>query len=147
MGNHEASWGYTLRDLSNAQAGIGLALLPHLDEINGQRKKTALRLAGLIEQTRTVANIQVAEGAEPIFLRLPVLAQDAAAREKLYETLWSAGIGVGRMYERPLPAIFPQDARTFPGAESFAGRLLTLPTHYHVSENDISLIAELLRDF
>jgi dTDP-4-amino-4,6-dideoxygalactose transaminase len=147
LGNHEASWGYTLRDLSNAQAGIGLALLPHLDEINAQRKKTALRLAALIEQTQTIDNIQIAEDTEPIFLRLPVLAQDAAAREKLYQTLWSAGIGVGRMYERPLPAIFPQSDANFPGAESFAERLLTLPTHYHVSEDDISLVGRILRDF
>ncbi len=144
LGNHEASWGYSWHGLSASQAGVGLALLPGLDQVNARRVQVAWRLGELVEKTPTLENMQIAPGSEPIFLRLPLLADSAAMREALFEQLWSAGIGVGRMYERPLAQIFPQDSKRFPGAESFAARLLTLPTHYHVSDRDVDLIARSL---
>ncbi len=44
VGNHESSWGYTLRGLAPSQAGVGLALLPRLDAINAQRRRRAAAL-------------------------------------------------------------------------------------------------------
>jgi dTDP-4-amino-4,6-dideoxygalactose transaminase len=83
-------------------------------------------------------SIFVAEKAEPIFLRYPLLAASEEERESLYEALWAAGMGVGRLYEKSLPAIFkPGTQASFAGAETIARRLLTLPTHHNVTGDDI----------
>ncbi len=148
MGNQEASWGYRLCDLSSAQAAVGLALLPRLDEINARRTAVSSRVSRAVEKTSSVQNLAITPKAEPIFLRLPVLAASESERERLYGLMWAAGIGAGRLYEKTLPAIFePRTQDTYPGADAFARRLLTLPTHYHVSEDDIALMAEILRRF
>jgi perosamine synthetase len=145
LGNQEESWGYTVRGLSNAQAGIGLALLPRLDEINRRRRQVAGRLLRAIADAPGLQTLQVEPAAEPFYLRLPVLAESESRREQLHNQMWAAGIGAGRMYEKTLPAIFdPQNRDAFPGAEAFASRLLTLPTHYHVSENDLQVMGEIL---
>jgi dTDP-4-amino-4,6-dideoxygalactose transaminase len=47
-------------------------------------------------------------------------------------------MGVGRLYEKSLPAIYkPGTQASFPGAETIARRLLTLPTHHNVTGDDI----------
>jgi dTDP-4-amino-4,6-dideoxygalactose transaminase len=90
----------------------------------------------------------VDEQAEPIYLRLPLLAENEAQREQLFSRMWAAGIGAGRLYEKTLPEIFaPGTSANFPGAQAFARRLLTLPTHYHVSENDVEIMEEILSGF
>jgi perosamine synthetase len=148
MGNDAASWGYAVRGLSNAQAEVGRALLPRLDRINDRRRKIASRLATAVKETPAVQLLIVDEEAWPICLRLPVLVESEERREELFARMWSAGIGAGRLYEKTLPEIFtPQESANFPGAQSFARRLLTLPTHYHVSENEIAIMEKILSGF
>ncbi|MFN2162240.1 MAG: DegT/DnrJ/EryC1/StrS family aminotransferase [Candidatus Promineifilaceae bacterium] len=148
MGNQEASWGYSVRDLSDTQAAIGAALLPRLDEINMRRREVASQLAKAVGQSSAVQMLKPDAQAEPIYLRLPLLAESESVRERLFERMWSAGIGVGRMYEKTLPEIFTSDNQAgYPGAQAFAHRLLTLPTHYQVSENDLQIMEEILADF
>ncbi|NCF64361.1 MAG: hypothetical protein GWP61_00205 [Chloroflexi bacterium] len=138
VGNHESSWGYTVQGLTAMQAGVGLALLPRLDAINAQRRRKARKLQEALGRSPNLRSIFVAEKAEPIFLRYPLLAASEEERESLYEALWAAGMGVGRLYEKSLPAIYkPGTQASFPGAETIARRLLTLPTHHNVTGDDI----------
>jgi perosamine synthetase len=148
MGNDAASWGYTIRDLSSSQAEIGRELMQRLDEINERRRKVARRLAAVVEKAPAFQNLLIEEQAEPIYLRFPLLAESEALREQLFARMWAAGIGAGRLYEKTLPEIFtPGNRANFPGAQSFARRLLTLPTHYHVSEAEIAIMEEVLADY
>lgn len=145
LGNHEASWGYTVRGLTASQAGVGLATLPRLDALNAQRRANAEAVLRRFASD-AVRPLAVAEAAEPIYLRLPLLTRDEATREQLFARLWAAGIGVGRMYERTLPALFPQAGNgRFPGAERIARCLLTLPTHSYVTRSDVAHICAILR--
>ena len=99
IGDNESSWGYRVRGLTAAQAGIGLTLLPQLDAINQQRRENATCiLAGLTDNGR-MQKVIVETTAVPIYLRLPLLANSFNERENLFKQLWNAGIGVGRMYE------------------------------------------------
>ncbi len=141
VGNHESSWGYRQRGLTPAQAGVGLALLPQLDAINQSRRQNAESILAGVRAGENVEQVVVGKTAEPIYLRLPLLSKNFETRERLYEQLWAAGIGVGRMYERPLPAIFPGiTERRFVNAEKIAACLLTLPTHHHITSSDIAAI-------
>ena len=93
-------------------------------------------------------------------MRLPLLARDQAQREDLVVRLRRAGIGAGRLYGQTLAEILrhaPTDphapafsqstgaAADFPGATEIAQRLLTLPTHPYVQENDLEVMLSVLR--
>jgi perosamine synthetase len=146
VGDHEASWGYALRSLTQSQAAVGLALLGRLDAINYQRRQNAYRLMDRLEGMGFVHIPPPAETAEPIYLRLPVIITDEGRRDRLFRRLWRAGLGVGRMYRQPLPDLFPQlSAETYPGASYVARHLLTLPTHHYLTEEDVERIAQIFQ--
>lgn len=148
VGNHETSWGYNLSGLAPSQAGVGLALLPRLDVINAQRCRRAAALQKAAAHSNRLQNFVVSEDSGTIFLRFPILAESEEQREALFEEFWSAGIGAGRLYEKSLPAIFStREQALFPGAEAIASRLLTLPTHHYVTEDDMEAMGEILRGF
>ena len=138
------SWGYTSRQLSPVQARIGLALLTELDKINHIRWENGRQLSDCLQTLDFVHVPEAVADAEPIYLRLPILTDTVERREQLYHTLWTANIGVGRLYRYALPEIFPQlNAYPCPGAVQVARCLLTLPTHHYLTHNDIDLITYL----
>lgn len=144
VGDREESWGYRLTGLAPAQAAVGLALLPKLDEANRQRRHNAELLLARLAGLDGVCLPMVDPTAEPIYLRLPVLVPDEARHQEIYRRLWAAGIGVGRMYQRPLSAIFPQiPSDGNPGAELVARSLLTLPTHHYLTDADVACIVDM----
>lgn len=82
-------------------------------------------------------------------LRYPLLL-DVASRDKVYRKLKQAGLGASILYPASLPKIVGlkdilDDKLAFPNAEMFSSRLLTLPTHSHVSEKDINKIKTILK--
>ncbi|MCI0398674.1 MAG: DegT/DnrJ/EryC1/StrS family aminotransferase [Chloroflexi bacterium] len=141
LGDHQASWGYRLCGLSAAQAAVGLALLLRLEAINKRRRENARQLLAGLRELPFVHLPQPAVASEPIYLRLPLLVDSQERRERLFQRLWAAGIGVGRMYRHSLAHLFPQlAAGPYPGAEQVAGRLLTLPTHHYLTAADVERI-------
>jgi perosamine synthetase len=147
VGEHEASWGYTLLGLSDSQAAVGLSLLERLETVNRRRRDNARRLIDHLDELGFVHIPAPAETAEAIYLRLPLLVDAEERRERLFRRLWQAGIGVGRMYRHPLPHYFPQAAGggTYPGADYVARHLLTLPTHHYLTDRDIELTGEIFQ--
>jgi dTDP-4-amino-4,6-dideoxygalactose transaminase len=144
IGAHQASWGYKLSRLSQVQAHVGLALLPRLNEVNQHRRAHAHQIQECLQGIDFVHIPSPAATAEPIYLRLPILVDSETRRERLFHRLWTAGIGVGRMYEQTLPQIFPQLAtRHYPGADQVAHHLLTLPTHHYLTDADVACIAQI----
>lgn len=146
VGELEASWSYKLSALTAAQASIGLRLLERLDRVNEQRRLNAERLAACLRQLDFVHLPQAAESAAPIYLRFPLLVTGEERRERLFQKLWAAGIGVGRMYGRPLTEFFPQLAgASYPNATAIARQLLTLPTHHYLTQHDIQQISHIFQ--
>lgn len=80
--------------------------------------------------------------------RLAVLTESRQARDRLYAASEARGLGLGLMYPAPITAIDELKARFagahVPGAQFVADRLLTLPTHHHLSEMDKRGVCELL---
>ncbi len=79
-------------------------------------------------------------------LRYPLLLE-AESRDRLKQ----AGLGVSIMYPASLPKItgvnhLLDDKQSFPNAEDFASRVLTLPTHTAVSDKDIEKIKKILNE-
>jgi dTDP-4-amino-4,6-dideoxygalactose transaminase len=174
IGANEASWGYRLSSFAPSQAAVGLEVLPRLDEINRQRRDHARQLmaalrelpslkipgvssAGTVATSKSSAAIEGAAPAgegvikrentrQPIFVRLPLLANTQAQADTIFAALTAAGIGVGRMYGRTITGFFPQlVGPALPGSERVAATLLTLPTNYHLSQEVIRRVPELIR--
>jgi dTDP-4-amino-4,6-dideoxygalactose transaminase len=83
-------------------------------------------------------------------LRYPLLLE-AASRDRAYQKLKQAGLGVSIMYQACLTNIagmshILDEKQRFPNAEVFASRLLTIPTHSHVSEKNIEKIKAILSE-
>lgn len=174
VGANEASWGYQLKGFSARQAAVGLALLPQLDSINQQRRAHARQLLAALADLASLTSpaigtstkatnpeVSVSEQAvapnivgitktentkQPIYLRLPLLTSTGAQADTIFTALTAAGIGVGRMYGRTIGSFFPQvGGQAMPGSERVARTLLTLPTNYHLSDEEIARIPQLVR--
>jgi dTDP-4-amino-4,6-dideoxygalactose transaminase len=81
-------------------------------------------------------------------LRYPVLVQDSL-RNWLCNKLQKLGLGASTMYPAALsglPGLETMINRqsSFPAAEAFAARILTLPTHTHVRIQDVESIRQVL---
>ena len=81
-------------------------------------------------------------------LRYPLLV-DKSLRDELYKRLLQSGLGPSLMYPAALPGVSGVPALfegqgSFPMAESFARRIITLPTHSGVSTKDIAHIRQIL---
>ena len=80
-------------------------------------------------------------------LRYPVLCDSEQRCDDLYRRLQAQGLGVSRMYERPLPQIdgIPEAlGGEYGGAARFASRLITLPVTSFVDQRRLDLICAAL---
>lgn len=78
------------------------------------------------------------------FLRLPCLYQD----EQSINSLCSNGLGLSRMYRKSLDQFkeirYNNTGDKFPNAETVAARLLTLPVHSRVKDQDVNRILKII---
>jgi perosamine synthetase len=131
-------------------------------------EKLSKRKAGLLRhwcnrlthsnQTRTETAIYLSERLQiktpwptPIpYLRLPVLMDSREARDRIYSLSQERGLGISRMYPSAINDIEEIKAtfkgKDFPAAERIAEKLLTIPTHYLLSEKDKKSICELFHE-
>jgi perosamine synthetase len=160
VGDNEKHRGFRRQAMAPAQAAAALALLPELDQLNWERRRNGLALAGALatlpgvvlpglppEGAATGTGVALAP-QEPALLRLPVLVDDELLRDRLVARLQNAQIGAGKMYKKTLAELFPTLAQApdgYPGATQVARTLLTLPTHHYVTAADRQRIVELIR--
>ncbi|MDH5611276.1 MAG: DegT/DnrJ/EryC1/StrS family aminotransferase [Gammaproteobacteria bacterium] len=86
--------------------------------------------------------------ADRRLLRYPLLIEPEI-RDQLHAKLLKLGLGPSRMYLKALPEISGLETLLsgqglFPVAASFADRMLTLPTHSHVSQADIEKMCQVI---
>ncbi len=117
------------------QAGIARRMLSRLPEVTAGRRRVARELITRLSGTQGVSPVAAMQ-EEPVYLRLPVLlSSDRKLREE-------RGLGIVRSYPSSLAAIpelrphLVDGADGYPGAESLARTLLTLPTHQFITDND-----------
>jgi dTDP-4-amino-4,6-dideoxygalactose transaminase len=125
-----------------AGALVRYALQSSNDEASS-RRRLAIVLAELVEEVPDVATPKPIRGADPGYLRFPVLARDG--REP------APSFGIVRGYPRPLfeqaelrPALEPNEPEGI-GARELSASLFTLPVHSMVTERDVARIARWLR--
>jgi hypothetical protein len=147
-----------LRALSAAQAGVGMSILGRLDGIQSVWRRNARLLKERLAEFEFVTLPKATGGADPAFLRLPIVVDQVAGAEVLFDLLWQQGIGVSKSYVRTLEDLYsdrlpvtpfrtgPVDEGRYPGAIKLASCLLTLPTHTYLTEEDIDRIHIVFKD-
>lgn len=125
---------FPIARFSRTLAGLAMAQLEKLTEINGTRIRNAARLTEALAELGEVSIPRVLPGAVPVYPRYPVLV-DAARRASLIAALERAGIGATASYPQALidvPEVIPRlpaNQKPTPGAREVASRIVTLPTH------------------
>lgn len=156
LGISEFNPDFRINHFTPWQASLGKQLLSRLSELNQKRRENAKQLTDELRGCNGLILPEIPSHCEPAFIRLPILVKDPVVREKIYNSLLKAGIGVSKMYPLSLDQI-PQlqpyltgETNRFPKAQFVASHILTLPTHPYLKESDkkriIFLIKELLKN-
>lgn len=132
--------------MSELHAAMGLALLPQVDAIVAARRHVSgwydERLDGCrLQRPRAVA------GLEYNYAYYPVVFPDEAAMLRTRQALMDDGIGPRRYFHpslNTLPFLDPALRRVCPVSESIAGRVLCLPLHGDLPEDDVVRISRIV---
>ncbi len=141
--------------------------LARLGEFQGRIGRVVLAKFGMINSTRLrnsqmlIERLSIIDGLEfpgytprrdiP-YLRLPVLMRSRAIRDSAVDLLTRKGLGASSMYPSPINEIagiadyLERTGGDYPGAREISARLITLPTHPYVTEEDMARIVETFRD-
>ncbi len=141
---------FSIERLSRVQASLGELMIGRLKTLNDQRAAIANKIAAaLVGSGKYQIPGYDAQLSRP-YLRLPVLAADKSARDKVIEKLRSRGVGASTMYPdivaniKELQPHLVADNRSFPGAREVVNRLFTLPTHGYMRTRDAETITACL---
>jgi perosamine synthetase len=147
---------FPLATYSPGLAPMGSMLLERIDALAATRGERAgwyrdgLDAAGLGDRVLIPGSGETAAEPGPVYPRLPVLLPDRASRDRALGLLAKAGMGASRFYPAALVDFPPArrylaaDAPDTPNARALAARLLTLPTHGHVTRDDADRIVRIL---
>jgi dTDP-4-amino-4,6-dideoxygalactose transaminase len=120
------------------------------DRAVATRTAHATRLSRSVSRSPRAHAVRVLEGAEPGYLRLPVLlARDVPCEPMSTD---AARLGITPMYPMTLdrlPSLGPHLAGpvpSLPGSRELVARLVTLPTHGLLGEEDLRAIEDWLRN-
>jgi len=148
---HHTILGYNYR-MTELSAAVGLVQLKKLDKLNKKRRKNAGMLTNGIEKIPGLTPPYVEEYAKHVFYQYVVKVEEdyPLERNELADHLEKMGIGVAihyptPIYRQPLYHKLGYDKMICPMAEESCKRVLSLPVHPSVNEEDIQYILDVLK--
>ena len=136
------SIGYNFR-MNNIQGAIGIAQLKKLDTFN----KTRLENARFYDKELNGILIlpKIMDKCKHVYHQYTIMAEK---RDELKKELADKGVGSEIYYPIPIhkQAIFNLDSK-LPNTEEICKRVLSIPVHPGVTENDRKKIVEVVKDF
>ena len=125
--------------IDGASLVLAAARLAHAETLAAHRAQRAEALAAALRSRTRHAPLLAPPGVRAVYPRLAVLAPDAGARARALARLARAGLGASPFYPSALGAIPALRAQLVgpaaqAGAEAFAARVFTLPTHAGVDD-------------
>lgn len=126
-------------------------LFTRLDTLGTERRANAQRIMDAVGGIPELTPITPPPGASPVYVRMPLLAQDQQTRDTMIRRLDEAGIGATGSYPTAIaeipqlrPRLHPEDLDC-PGARRVAEGMITLPTHPFLTEAHIRTMASVIR--
>jgi dTDP-4-amino-4,6-dideoxygalactose transaminase len=144
--HHHTAVGYNYR-MEGVQGAVLAVKLRHLQAWTDRRRQAAARYAALLDGVDGVILPTVTPGADPAWHLYVVRVDD---RDRVGRELGEAGIGTGVHYPTPVhlqPAYehLGYGPGSFPNAESFMSRCLSLPMYAEIDPHAQEYVAETLR--
>jgi len=149
---HHLILGYNYR-MSEASAAVGSVQLKKLDKSNERRRKNASALTRGIEKISGLTPPYVKDYMKHVFYQYVIRVEEKylMARDKLVEYLRDKGVGVAVHYPTPIyrQPFYKESGygkTVCPMAEDASKRVLSLPVHPSVNEDDIAYILNVLEE-
>ncbi len=149
--NH-ISLGYNYR-MTNLQGAIGQIQLQHLDEFNSRRIRNAKFLNAHLK-IKGITTPYKAKSVKHVYNQYVIRIEDdfPASRETLMEYLQAKGIGSAvhypkPVYEQPLYKELGYGKERCPVSEDVSRRVLSLPVHPSLKQEDLEYIADSVNNF
>ena len=131
--------------LSSLNAEVGRRTFLFLDPYNEIRIRNARLLNDNLCENESLKIPKPFVAGQPVYLRFPIVFPKKEARRRVFWMLSRHRLGASRSYLTPLNEIpafrkYLCAEDDYPGAKFVADRILTLPTHPYVNEQDIQKI-------
>jgi dTDP-4-amino-4,6-dideoxygalactose transaminase len=130
--------------------------LRRLADVTGKRRANAALYDRLLDGTPGVQTPHVPAGAQHAYHQYSIVIDEektlnGVSRDQVRAALTNAGIGSGIYYPTPLHlnplfAGLGYERGSFPIAERIASRVLALPIHPLLSEEDVTRVAQAIRE-
>jgi dTDP-4-amino-4,6-dideoxygalactose transaminase len=141
---------FSLGHLTRFQKCAGAILWGNLEGFNTVRVKNSRKLAEELLRSGRFEIPGDDETSCPAYLRLPLLTPNKGWRERAIAALRRQGIVASNMYPSTIRQIagiekhLASTADDFPGAQEVVERLLALPSHPYLRENDLRKVVSCL---
>lgn len=140
--------GYNYR-MTDIQAAIGIEQLKQIDSVTQNRIANAKKLNTELKDVRGIETPIIHEGYKHVFHQYTIKT-DAGNRDTIMQIIKDNGVGCGVYYPKPLH-LHPFYTRLgykegdFPVAEELSKRVIALPVHQSLSDNDLDKIIEVVK--
>lgn len=147
-----ADLGYNYR-MSDLQAAIAVEQLKKVDAFTARRQHVAEGLNRELSGVKGIKLPSVSPNRSHVYHQYTIVLTDEAAvsRQEFTAGLAERGVGSGIYYPKPLH-VYPHIANLgyktgdFPVAEDLAARVVSLPVHPKVSDDNIKTIAQAVKE-
>jgi len=137
--------GFPLGGMGALRQGVALSVLERLDRVVAERRERARYLERRLRGLAGVCLLVPPPDSDPCWPWLPLLV---GRRDEAVRRLRAEGLGASPLFTRSLDdyeylrGVVP--AGSYPVARSLAGRLMSLPTHCHVTARDLDRMVDAL---
>lgn len=140
---------FPVRKMAENRERLGRIMMDRLDQINQNRVTVANKYRSKLQGIKGIELPDICDDIKPCFLRMPVLISNNSKREKILK--FGHRLGISCMYPGPVSKL-PERSSDITRecdcsvAEKVANSLITLPTHFGVTDRDVDKIADLLEN-
>jgi len=138
---------YFPKRMPNALAILALNQFKKLDEFNAHRRKLAELYYNELNGSNFILPAKLSD-RKSVYLRFAVRHSDAA---KIIKKSWQKNLLIGDWYRTPVdpfdtkPETVGYKKGSCPNAEVYAGKMINLPTHINIDNNEVKVIIDLCK--
>jgi len=136
---------FPIKRLSSFQAGMAKKWSTAITRLKAARSVNANKIAGY-----GIKLPGVCRGTIPDLIRFPVLVADTETKKKILQKSERMGLGISDGYPDSIDGIGElwdlPGGNTFPVAKDIAERIVTLPVHPYVNDEDVRDIVQLFQE-
>ena len=142
---------HNLKIVEDACQAIAVEQLKKVEEFTKERQENARKLNDALAGVAGIKTPTISDNRNHVYHQYTILLNKGMQRDQFIASLRDKGVGAGIYYPKPLH-IYPHIAKLgykigdFPVAEDLAARVVSLPVHPKVTDEDIEVIAAAVKE-